>query len=191
MWISTRYMAEKSQQDGCPLIHPFSRAVYTQRNPRECHSFTPQHFRSQACMVAYACGPSTWEAEAGGRWSLTTVWATGWFQAILRYGVRSCLTWMTPPCAWPSLGLVSILVQVVRYALTEQEILQTARLDGMFSAQTCWDKKWKWKEGGKQASKSEITERLILFCWKVEYGNLPNTRKTLKSSPLMLTWFRV
>lgn len=126
--------------------------------------------------------------EGVGVWP---VWATGWFQAILRYGVRSCLTRMTPPCAGPSLGLVSILVQVVRYALTEQEILQTARSDGMFPAQTCWDKKWKWKEGGKQASKSEITERLTLFCWKVEYGNFPNTRKTLKLSPLMLTRFRV
>lgn len=160
MWISTRYMAEKSQQDGCTLIHPFFRAVYTQRKPRECHSFTPQHFRSQACMVAYTCDPSAWEAEVGGLWSLTTVWATGWFQAILRYGVRSFLTWMTPPCAWPSLGLVSIPVQVVRYVLTEQEILQTARSEGMFSALNLLGQNVK-KEGRREASKQVWDHREI------------------------------
>ena len=153
MWISTRYRAEKSQQDVYTLIHPFSGAVYTQRKPQSVLHLH-HNTRSQACLVAYPCDPSTWEAEAGGRWSLATVWATGWLQAILRYGVRSCLTWMTPPCAWPSLGLVSVLVQVVRYALTEQNTLQTARSWGnVFSTKLVGTKSEKErKEERKQAS---------------------------------------
>lgn len=159
MWISIHYMTEKRQQDVCTLIHPFSRLCMPRGNP-ECHSFTLQHFRSQACTVAYACDPSTWEAKAGGHWSLTAVWATGWFQAIVRCGVRSCLTWMTPPRAWPSLGLVSILVQVVRYALTEQETLETARSWGnVFSTKLVRTKSEKGRKEGRKKRRKEASKQ--------------------------------
>lgn len=162
----------RKEPAGCIHTHPslLQGCVYPEETP-ECPSFTPQHFRSQACMEAYTCDPSTREAEAGGRWSLATVWATGWLQAILRYGVRSCLTWMTPPCACPSLGLVSVLVQVVRYALTEQNTLQTARSWGnVFSTKLVGTKSEKErKEERKQAS---LRSQRDLYCfakrWNME-----------------------